>query len=219
MSRPKRPVGPPDHSPGRNPGWPDDVRERNPGWWGEIGRMRDFFYTVRTQGVALGYRPAALQAAPGTRPIFANHFCLTITGVRRAAIHPLILEGAPLHDGCKPLGRMPSLRCEGCLHLGVKDVFTRGGEGVSLEAGRVSPPRRGGCLPRGGEGVSLEAGRVSPSRQGGCFPRCREGDSPKAGKVFPPRRGKGLPHIELTSMKTLIALARRRRRPDRLRCR
>ena len=26
-------------------------------------RMRDFFHTVRTQGVALGYRPAALQAA------------------------------------------------------------------------------------------------------------------------------------------------------------
>ena len=157
MSRPKRPVGPPDHSPGRNPGWPDDVRERNPGWWGEIGRMRDFFHTVRAQGNALGYHPAALQAAPGTRPIFANHFCLTITGVRRAAIHPLILEGAPLHDGCKPLGR-------------------------------VSPPRRGGCLPRGGEGAS-----------------------PEVGKVFP--------HVELTSMKTLIALARRRRRPDRRRCR
>ena len=147
MSRPKRPVGPPDHSPGRNPGWPDDVRERNPGWWGEIGRMRDFFYTVRTQGVALGYHPAALQAAPGTRPIFANHFCLTITGVRRAAIHPLILEGAALHevckqacrvstsylarglqaalhDGCKPLGRVPSLRCEEDLHLGVNRILT-----------------------------------------------------------------------------------------------
>ena len=30
---------------------------------GVVCRMRDFFHTVRTQGVALGYRPAALQAA------------------------------------------------------------------------------------------------------------------------------------------------------------
>ena len=33
---------------------------------------------------------------------------------------PLVL----LHVGCKPLGRVSSLRCERCLHLGVKRVFT-----------------------------------------------------------------------------------------------
>ena len=41
-------------------------------------RMRDFFHTIRTQGVALGYRPATFQAAGNTiathqRPIIINN--------------------------------------------------------------------------------------------------------------------------------------------------
>ena len=141
---------------------------------------------------------------------------------------------APLHDGCKPLGRVlppvvvgandysplregymievlrhpQSLRCD-----------THKACVASLAKPALSVSHWGGCLPRGGEGVSPEAVRVSPSRRGGCLPRGGEGVSPEAGRVSPPVRGKGFPHIELTSMKTLIAPARRRRRPDRRRCR
>ena len=101
---------------------------------------------------------------------------------------------ATLHGGCKlPCTVSASLLArwlQACLRASLKPALSvshwegclpRGGEGVSLEAGRVLPPRRGGCLPRGG--------RVLPPRRGGCLPR--------GGKGVFPEAGKGISHVEL----------------------
>ena len=113
---------------------------------------------------------------------------------------------AALHDGCKPLGRVlppvvvgandysplrEGYMIEVLCHSQSLRCVTHKACVVCEPLGRVSPSRRGGCLPRGGEGVSPEAGKVSPSRREGCLPRGGEGVSPGAGRVSPPRRGCG----------------------------
>ena len=75
---PVRPVGAPDHSPGRNPGWAGypmrsntggagtSIRAHGPVWWAYAVAPRGF----AAQGFALGYGPPGLQ--PGrVRPIRA----------------------------------------------------------------------------------------------------------------------------------------------------
>ena len=115
---------------------------------------------------------------------------------------------APLHDGCKPLGRVlppvvvgandysplregymievlrhpQSLRCD-----------THKACVASLAKPALSVSHWGGCLPRGGEGVSPEAGRVSSPRQEECLPRGGTSVFLGAGRVSSPRQEGCLP--------------------------
>ena len=109
MRVPVRPVGAPDHSPGRNPGragYPmrsntggavRPIRARGPVWFVGAGTRAPRGFAA--QGFAPGYGPAALQAAPGTShsglAARLGGVCRCAPGFRRPGFRPGLWSTGP----------------------------------------------------------------------------------------------------------------------------